>query len=420
MKYLKVLVLLLLCTVSCQKEPIEEYVVDGKETNTINIDVKDIDSPNTLNRTRNAEMVVKYKSGLTPGQKQSIRNQLGVISIKTCECADPTLELWVVAIGGGITIEDRILGAKSSSGIEGAETNPKISIKPSSITKLGLSNLALAQSKIVTDQRSVTIAVMDTGIAYNYFGFNTPFLYNSANNANACNENGMQDYFGWDFVNQDNDPFDDHNSSHGTSVSYLISKTLTDNNVPHQILPVKVFNQSGQGTYFDILCGFKYAVNNSDVKIINMSFGIYEFNGEILGNFIDESTNRVLITASAGNNDDNTDIRLHYPSGYDANNIIATASLSNNFQTIGLADFSNYGRNTIDVAAKGEDIPFFVNLSEFVLISGTSYSNAYMSAHAAKEYSMGITVQEHVTATLNNTLYNSSLRQLKYSSFINN
>jgi hypothetical protein len=420
MKYLKVLVLLLLCTVSCQKEPIEEYVVDGKETNTINIDVKDIDSPNTLNRTRNAEMVVKYKSGLTPGQKQSIRNQLGVISIKTCECADPTLELWVVAIGGGITIEDRILGAKSSSGIEGAETNPKISIKPSSITKLGLSNLALAQSKIVTDQRSVTIAVMDTGIAYNYFGFNTPFLYNSANNANACNENGMQDYFGWDFVNQDNDPFDDHNSSHGTSVSYLISKTLTDNNVPHQILPVKVFNQSGQGTYFDILCGFKYAVNNSDVKIINMSFGVYNFHGEILGDFIDESTNRVLITASAGNNGYNTDVRLHYPSGYDADNIIATASLSNNFQTIGLADFSNYGQNTIDVAAKGEDIPFFVNLSEFVLISGTSYSNAYMSAHAAKEYSMGITVQEHVTATLNNTLYNSSLSQLKYSSFINN
>jgi hypothetical protein len=420
MKYLKVLVLLLLCTVSCQKEPIEEYPIDSNDSEHITAGKESINPNNTTERTRNAEIVVKYKSGVTDAQKQSIRNQLGVISIKTCECADPTLELWVVAIGGGITIEDRILGAKSSSGIEGAETNPKISIKPSSITKLGLSNLALAQSKIVTDQRSVTIAVMDTGIAYNYFGFNTPFLYNSANNANACNENGMQDYFGWDFVNQDNDPFDDHTSSHGTSVSYLISKTLTDNNVPHQILPVKVFNQSGQGTYFDILCGFKYAVNNRDVKIINMSFGVYNFHGEILGDFIDESTNRVLITASAGNKGYNTDVRLHYPSGYDANNIIATAALSHNFPNIGLADFSNYGQNTIDVAAKGEDIPFFVNLSEFVLISGTSYSNAYMSAHAAKEYSMGITVQEHVTATLNNTLYNSSLSQLRYSSFINN
>ncbi len=423
MKNLKILTLLLLCMVSCHKEPIEEYTLDSKEISSINNNNTTFNADNKLKQAPNQEMIVKYDAGTTENQKQILRNQYQVISTKTCECADPTLELWIVpGAGNGVpTIEDRIHGAKSSSGIEESEGNPDFSITPSTTSMtFGNPDLTIALTKIVPVNNNVTIAVMDTGIAYDYFGFNAPFLYNSSNNPKPCLEDGMQDYFGWDFVNQDNDPFDDHYNSHGTSVSYIISKTLTENNVPHQILPIKVFNRNGTASYFDILCGYRYAINNNDVDIINMSFGLYSYNSDLLDSFIDDSSDKVLITASAGNESVNTDNILHYPSGFDADNIIATAALSNNEQaTFNLANFSNYGPITVDVAAIGENIPFYTNPNEFVLISGTSYANAYMSAHAGIIYEMGMTIEDHLRATLESTIYNSNLSQLKYSSYIN-
>ena len=423
MKNLKILAVFLLCSVSCQQEPIEEYTLERREMDPINDPNKTFNADNKLNQAPNQEMIVKYDAGTTEIQKQILRNQYQVISTKTCRCADPTLELWIVpGAGNGVpTIEDRIHGAKSSSGIEESEGNPDFSITPSTTSMtFGHPDLTIALTKIVPANNNVTIAVMDTGIAYGYFGFNVPFLYDNSNNPMACHEDGMQDYFGWDFVNQDNDPFDDHYNSHGTSVSYIISKTLADNNIAHQILPVKVFNSNGTASYFDILCGYKYAINNSDVDIINMSFGLYSYNSDLLDSFIDESNDKVLITASAGNAGVNTDIVLHYPSGFDTDNIIATAALSDIEQaTFNLAEFSNFGPNTIDVAAIGENIPFYTNPNDFVLLSGTSYANAYMSAHAGMMYETGMTIEDHVRATLHSTIYRSNLNQLKYSSYIN-
>ena len=414
MKHLRILTLVLISLVGCQKDAID-----------INEELTDpgLLQPSTETKGGTAypsdQMIIQFQSFMTPAQKQNLRDQYGVTSYKTCECADPNLELWIFSgtDNGMGTIEERVHTAKGNSGVEGADFNPKIihggtAFQPS----FGQGDLSVGQSMTVTNNQNVTIAVLDTGVDYSYFGFDQPFLYNSAYNDYACDDYGMQDYFGWDFVNQDNDPYDNH--GHGTSISYIIAETLLENNVDFQILPVKVFDGNGQGSYFDILCGFKYAVNNQDVDIINMSFGWYEYEYELLYRFIEGSKEKVLVTTSAGNSGINTDQMPHYPSAYPTSNIIATAALQGNPMNVALAQFSNYGPNSVDVASLGENIPFYITPNEYIMLSGTSYSNAYMSAHAAVAYDQGMTVELHVEATVFSTIYHNNLSMLKYSSYV--
>jgi subtilisin family serine protease len=367
-----------------------------------------------------SQIIINYDGTLSELEKEVLRNQYGVIDFKTCECADPNLELWILPgnANGGAVIEEVTASANGDSGVEDAGFNPKVDlIGTTNQMAFGPADVSVARNKVVPANQNVTIAVLDTGIDYNYFGFTQPFLYNNTNNPNTCKVDGMVDYYGWDFVNQDNDPFDE-GYGHGTRVSHLISKTLQEKNVNFQILPVKVFNQNGEGTYFDILCGFKYATNNSDVNIINMSFGWYDDQFQLLEKFITEAQEDVLITTSAGNYGVNTDQILHFPSGYENSNIIATAALQGYADMISLASFSNYGTHTVDVAAKGSNIPFYISPSDAILLAGTSYANAYMTAHAATQYTQGISVPVWVDSTLESTIYHSNLQMLKHSSYL--
>ena len=81
-------------------------------------------------------------------------------------------------------------------------------------------------------------------------GFKRPFLYNRREEEPCRNEANLEDYSGWDFVNSDNNIYDDN--GHGTVVTYLMYKKMMAQNVDFQILPIKAFNQQGEGNYFDI------------------------------------------------------------------------------------------------------------------------------------------------------------------------
>ena len=418
MKHLKILTLTLICLiVSCEKEALDTN--EGSLNSSIS-EVDNLSRAAGQNLYPDNEMIIKYRNYMTEQQRQNLRDQYGVTSYKTCECADPNLELWFFDSNSGSTgtIEERVHSAKGDSGVEGTDFNPLITHQGTELqVSFGQPNTQIGRTKSVPNNQNVTIAVLDTGVDYNYFGFDQPFLYNNSQNANTTGVNEMPDYFGWDFVNEDNDPYDEH--GHGTSISYLISETLEANNVDFQILPVKVFDEHGQGSYFDILCGFIYATNNTDVDIVNMSFGWYDDQYELLKNQIAQSSKQVLITASAGNNLLNTDITPHYPSGYLSSNIITTTALQEDITNdTNLATFANYGIKSVDLAAQGENIPFPITLEESVFLTGTSYSNAYMSAHAGIYYIQGISVDDHKENTINNTVYDNDLDTIKYSSYI--
>ena len=413
MKQLRILIIVLIIFTGCQNPIQDNEILTDSFT-------QEFENPSKVSSTGSNQIIINYDESLTETERQALRNQYGVTDYKTCKCADPNLELWVFqgGVDTGAIIEEVTASANGDSGIEDAGFNPKVDlIGTTNQVAFGPADVNFARQQVVPVNQNVTIAVLDTGIDYNYPGFDSPVIYNNSLNPDACIENGMQDYYGWDFVNQDNDPYDE-GYGHGTRVSYLIKETMEAHNVDFQILPVKVFDQNGEGSYFDILCGFRYATKNPDVNIINMSFGWYDDRFTLLEKFISEAQDQVMITASAGNYAVDTDQFAHYPSGYDSENIIATAAMQGFTTNIALTSFSNFGIKTIDVAAQGENIPFTIGPGEVIYLSGTSYANAKLTAHAATEYTQGISIPEWIAETLENTVYHQNLDMLKYSSYI--
>ncbi len=193
---------------------------------------------------------------------------------------------------------------------------------------------------IRTNCSNIKIAVIDSGV--------DP----------AHPELGGQIIAGYDFVDDDNDPMDSR--GHGTHVTGTIAASGFNNDGASvaglcwnaQIIPLRAFDAFGSGTVADIIEAIDEAIAKG-AKIINASYGGSNFSLLELEAIVRARDAGILFIASAGNDFKNTDSSPHYPSGYDLDNIIAVAASDQNDN---LAFFSNYGPNTIDVAAPGNNI----------------------------------------------------------------
>lgn len=124
------------------------------------------------------------------------------------------------------------------------------------------------------------------------------------------------DLYGWNFVNDDNELMDYR--GHGSTVylSYLAAlEKLTINPDDQNTIFVKVLNDCGIGTSYDIACGLQYAeVKGAD--IINASWGLY-VNNFLLQSIIDQITdNGIVLSCSSGNSGMDVSQVEHFPSGY--------------------------------------------------------------------------------------------------------
>ncbi len=116
--------------------------------------------------------------------------------------------------------------------------------------------------------KGVTVCVVDTGIDYTHpdlggcFGNGTNF---------SCKV-----IAGYDFVNSDTDPMDDH--GHGTHVAGIIAANGSVKGVAPdaKLAAVKVLDENGYGYTSDIIDGILWCVNHSDeynISVISMSLG---------------------------------------------------------------------------------------------------------------------------------------------------
>lgn len=142
----------------------------------------------------------------------------------------------------------------------------------------------------------------------------------------------------------------------------------------------------------DIALAIKYAVDNG-ARIINMSFG-KSFSPEKA--WVDEAaryaeSRGVLIVQAAGNEGKNIDTTYNFPirtflkDGKTANNwIMVGASGPNNTKPNSLsADFSNFGKQNVDVFAPGVKIYSTQPGNNYGSLDGTSFSSPVVSGIAA-------------------------------------
>ena len=117
-------------------------------------------------------------------------------------------------------------------------------------------------------------------------------------------------------------------------------------------------------------------------KIINCSFGGYQFVQAEEDAFRRARNAGVLVVAAAGNDSNDNDAFAFYPASYALDNIISVAALD---RRDGLAAFSNYGRTNVHVAAPGVEILSTHNAADnaYQTRQGTSMAAPYVTGVVA-------------------------------------
>ncbi|MCX6356519.1 MAG: S8 family serine peptidase [Candidatus Aureabacteria bacterium] len=234
---------------------------------------------------------------------------------------------------------------------------------------------------------SVVVAVIDTGVDYTH----PDLAANIWANGNEIPGNGIDDdgngyvddVRGWDFKNNDNDPFDDH--SHGTHCAGTIA-AVGNNGVGvagvcwhAKIMPIKFLGADGSGTVADAAKAIHYAALMG-ARVMSNSWGGGGFS-QTLKDAIEEAyAAGALYVAAAGNSGGNNDLAPHYPSSYECANVVAVAATDNNDA---LADFSCYGAVSVDIGAPGVGILSTVPGGGYASYSGTSMATPHVAGAAA-------------------------------------
>lgn len=217
--------------------------------------------------------------------------------------------------------------------------------------------------EITTGNRSVTVAVIDTGVDYEHPDL-APNMWTNPGEipGNGIDDEGngyVDDVHGYDTANNDGDPLDDN--GHGTHVAGILGAQSnnavgvagTSWNV--SIMAIKVFGASGTGTTVDILEAMQYLAQ-SPARIANNSWGGNHAFDQAEYDAIAAIDKLFVCAAGNGGADgvgDDNESAPYYPASYDLSNILAVGASTG---ADGAAAFSNYGAASVDVFAPGVDI----------------------------------------------------------------
>jgi subtilisin family serine protease len=242
-----------------------------------------------------------------------------------------------------------------------------------------------------TGSSSVVVAVIDSGVDWHHPDLAANIWTNPGESCPGCAADGVDndgngyvdDVHGWDFVNDDNDPFDDH--GHGTHVAGTIGAVGSNGlgvagvNWNVQIMPLKFIAANGEGTADDAVRAILYATRMGAV-VSNNSWGGEEFSQALEDAIVDADAHGSLFVAAAGNSARDTDARPDYPSGFDVPNVLTVGATDQNDVR---AWFSNYGKRSVDLAAPGTNIYSTWPGGSYRFLDGTSMAAPYATGEAA-------------------------------------
>ncbi len=246
------------------------------------------------------------------------------------------------------------------------------------------------------DGTPIIVAVTDTAVYTKHPQIEPNIFYNNneiPNNGIDDDGNGfIDDVSGWDFVKHRPHVPPEETSSHGTHVAGLIAAS---HNGPVKgiapeavILPISFLGLKGEGPVSGAEKALRYA-QQMGARIINASWGGIPCVGTeqlyaIIQSFEKEN---VLFVTSAGNNGSNLDYFPEYPASFGFPNQLTIAAVGTlDFQS----RFSNYSRNSVDLAAPGDKIDSLAaptgcesDCPLYVRMSGTSMASPLVSGAAA-------------------------------------
>ena len=219
------------------------------------------------------------------------------------------------------------------------------------------------------------------------------------------------DFFGWNFVANNNNPFDDN--GHGTNVAGIIGATGNngvgvagvDWNL--QLMDLKVFDANGAGSSGNIVAAIEYSIRHG-AKISNNSWALYGASTDIFNAIADAQKAGQIVVVAAGNGGSN---QPSYPALYTTQftNMISVAAITNQGQ---LWSGSNYGGTSVTLAAPGVGIVSDAPGGGFVPYTGTSQATPFVTGTLALVWGLhpGWTYQQVIHQVTSTTTPLASLQ----------
>lgn len=218
----------------------------------------------------------------------------------------------------------------------------------------------------------VKVAVIDSGVDYTH-----PDL--TANYAG-----------GYDFVNNDGDPFDDN--QHGTHVAGTIAAVDDDAGVvgvapEARLYALKVLGADGSGSFINVISALQWAVDNG-IQVTNMSFGSAQDPGSIVRAAFDNAAAAGILHIAAGGNSGTctgTGENMLFPARYAS--VVAVAAISSSNTR---ACFSSTGVD-MELAAPGVAVNSTIPGGGYAAFNGTSMASPHVTGTAALVIGAGVT-----------------------------
>jgi subtilisin family serine protease len=250
---------------------------------------------------------------------------------------------------------------------------------------------------ITTGSDDVVAAVIDTGIDLSH----PDLAANAWKNPNEIDGNKVDDdgngyvddMNGWNFYGEDAQVYKGATEDlHGTHVAGTIGAEGNNGiGVTGVAWKVKLMSlkflggEKGRGSTSDALRAINYAIDMKkrgvNLRVINASWGGGGFSISLRNAIAEAGEAGILFVCAAGNDGEDTDQVPHYPSNYstELSNVVSVAAMTS---TSYLTTFSNYGHNSVSVAAPGQSIMSTLPEGGYGKLSGTSMASPYVAGLA--------------------------------------
>lgn len=244
----------------------------------------------------------------------------------------------------------------------------------------------------------VIVAVIDTGIDIFHEDITNNLWVNkgesgldsqgrdkSRNKIDDDRNGFIDDVHGWNFVSGNSDLKDNH--GHGTHVSGILGAeggngVGLSGVVPQvKIMTLKYYDPTSKNNnnLLNTIKSIRYATKMG-AQIVNYSGGGMEFSKQEYEAIKAAKRRGILFVAAAGNEKSNSDKYNYYPANYELDNIISVTAINTSTDVL---KSSNWGVNTVHLAAPGSQIRSTLPNNRYGVMTGTSQATAFVTGVAA-------------------------------------
>jgi subtilisin family serine protease len=250
---------------------------------------------------------------------------------------------------------------------------------------------------ITTGSDNIVAVVLDTGVDLQHEDLAANAWVNPGEIAgNGVDDDGngfVDDLNGWNFFNGTNQTFVSVSEDfHGTHVAGSIgavgnnARGVTGVAWNVKLMSLKFLGGTqGRGSTSNAIRGINYAIamrnRGVNVRVINASWGGGSESQSLRDAIAAANAAGILFVCAAGNNGVNIDETPDFPAAYsrDLSGCVSVAAVNSDGRR---ASFSNYGHDSVSLAAPGVSILSTYPGSNYAGLSGTSMSTPYVSGIA--------------------------------------